>query len=144
MTNTSVVREFMTHNPRTVQPNSIVKIAAKIMSDNEIRHLVVTDHDGHLCGVLSQRDMLKHIADCYNNEKRPGDSEVWEFMEAAVLTATPETPIVEAARMMTENKLGCLPVVDGNDFPVGILTRSDLLRHIVDNHITEFEEVLCN
>jgi CBS domain-containing protein len=48
-------------------------------------------------------------------------------MSAELYTTTPDTPVSEAARLMIERKIGCLPVVDGEKL-VGIVTETDLVR----------------
>jgi CBS domain-containing protein len=49
-----------------------------------------------------------------------------------VITVTPDTTIVEAARLMLENKIGGIPVLDG-DYLVGIITESDIFRTVVQH-----------
>jgi CBS domain-containing protein len=55
---------------------------------------------------------------------------VREIMVTEIETVDPDTPLVEAAETLFENKIGCLPVVEGNRL-VGILTESDFVRRFV-------------
>jgi CBS domain-containing protein len=56
---------------------------------------------------------------------------VKEAMSAEIHTTSPDTPVHEAARLMIERKIGCLPVVDGEKL-VGIVTETDLVRLLAD------------
>ncbi|HEY4587832.1 MAG TPA: CBS domain-containing protein, partial [Thermoanaerobaculia bacterium] len=59
-----------------------------------------------------------------------------EVMTSEVETAEPDLPLQEAARIMFENKLGCLPVVEGWRL-VGILTESDFVKHFTHRHVND-------
>ena len=54
----------------------------------------------------------------------------WVFMNGKVVTIQPDAPLAVAAQSMLENRVGALPVVDDQDQLIGIVTESDLLRHL--------------
>jgi acetoin utilization protein AcuB len=56
---------------------------------------------------------------------------VGEFMTTAIIATAPDTPIEDAARKLYEHRIGCLPVLDGDDM-VGIITETDVLRAFVE------------
>ncbi len=99
----------------------------------KFRHMPVTD-DRRLVGLVTQRDLLRVSA----SSLLPGAPEqtahlAKEYRIRDVMTRTPravepETPLVEAARLMQHEKLGCLPVVNGDNVVVGILTEADFVR----------------
>ena len=60
---------------------------------------------------------------------------VKEAMSEAVHTTTPDVPLAEAARVMIERKIGCLPVVEGEKL-VGILTETDVVRLVADGKVS--------
>jgi CBS domain-containing protein len=66
---------------------------------------------------------------CYHSAKRliPKQVKIKEVMTTALITVTPETPVTEVIRLMTENSLKGLPVVDERFHPVGIITQNDLI-----------------
>jgi CBS domain-containing protein len=66
---------------------------------------------------------------CYHSAKRliPKQVKINELMTTTLITATPETPVTEVIRLMTENSLKGLPVVDERFRPVGIITQNDLI-----------------
>ncbi len=126
----TLVKHIMTSNVRTVHPKAITMQVTRLMATYDIRHLVVSEDAVHVLGVISQRDLLKHITRCFTDNVPPSRTEVWEFMNVVVLTIEPEKPIYEAAQLVEQRKIGCLPVVDEKNRLVGIITRSDLLRHM--------------
>ena len=127
------VRGLMTWEVATVLPDADTEEAWNLMSDRQLRHLVVVDRDGELLGVVSHRDLLRHAlieqADLPRYVERTllSRTRVREVMIHAVVTAEPEQEAADAARTLFDNKIGCLPVVEGNRV-VGILTESDFVR----------------
>ena len=93
------------------------------MNTAEIRHIPVVDQRNHVIGVISNRDLARAVGKA-GNQPTP----VAGIMSRAVLTVRPTTPAHEAAAMMLEHKIGCLPVVGDDEQLVGIITESDFLR----------------
>jgi CBS domain-containing protein len=99
----------------------------------KFRHMPVTE-ERRLVGLISQRDLLRISA----SSLLPGSSEqtahlsknfrVRDVMVRDVKTVNPETSLSVAARLLSQHKLGCLPVVDEHNVLVGILTESDFVR----------------
>jgi len=131
------VRDVMGRVVRTVGRNDQLAIADKLMHEERIRHLPVLDQDGIVCAVLSQRDLFRGaLLKALGYGGRAEDSMlrqvvVKEAMSETVHTTTPDTPVTEAARLMIERKVGCLPVVEGETL-VGIVTETDLVRLVAD------------
>ena len=127
------VHDLMTPNVVGVRSDDSVETAYQLMLDYRIRHLVVIDGDGDLVGVLTHRDLLRHSlierAELAPSLQRHvmARIRVEEVMTSEVETAEPGQWLREAARMMFENKYGCLPVVEDARL-VGILTESDFVR----------------
>jgi CBS domain-containing protein len=129
----TLVRDLMTRDVHTVDPNDALLTADRIMTLGRIRHVLVVDDDKLLVGVLSQRDLfhnglLRALGyGSYAAHKAMDGLLVKEVMTNAPLTIAPDTPLSRAAATMFKSKVGCLPVVDGNRL-VGILTESDFVR----------------
>ena len=102
------------------------------MAAGQLRHLPVVDH-GALVGLVTQRDLFKAAMSSamgYGDKAHKAflqSVRVKEIMVAPVVTVTPETSVAEAADMMMQRGLGCLPVVEREKL-VGIVTKTDLLR----------------
>ena len=127
------VRDVMTADPTTLKRNDKLTLADDIMLLGRIRHLPVLDDDGQrLVGIVSQRDLFRDaLAQAlgygrHAQRKILDTLSVKEVMTGDVVTTSPDTSLVEAARLLTERKIGCLPVVE-NGRLVGILTEGDFV-----------------
>ena len=116
------VDEWMSREVVTLEETDDLSLASTILHLGRIRHLPVV-RDGRLVGLVTSREVLKAMAG------RPGDATLArDAMTRRLITVTASTPLREAIHLMLENKFGCLPVVEGRDTLVGILTEADLLR----------------
>jgi CBS domain-containing protein len=127
------VRELMTEDLVTVLPETETAVAWDLMGERDLRHLIVVDEEGDLLGVVSHRDLLRNAlierADVplFVERELLQRTRVRDVMVSLVLTAEPEQDAAEAARTLFDEKIGCLPVVEGRRV-VGILTESDFVR----------------
>jgi acetoin utilization protein AcuB len=119
------VRDVMVTNPVTVRPHETARHAYQLMRDHRFRHLPVVE-DGHLVGILSDRDLRPVLLSPTLARARVG-----ELMSENLTTVGPEALVEEAASLLVVKKIGCLPVVaDGR--LVGIVTETDLLGVLVE------------
>ena len=126
-----LVRNSMTRELVTVVSETTAAEALALFRMNRIRHLPVLE-GRRLVGVISDRD-LRAATPALGDLARAEALDrirVADEMARDVTTAGPEDPIEDAAMAMYERKIGCLPVVDGEDL-VGILTTSDVMRALV-------------
>jgi|GEM_PF-937907 len=128
------VREVMTSaRLATVRPGDTLPLAAQIMVWSNARHLPVV-RNGEVVGVVSQRDLLGR----QRAERAGATATVQDVMHAPAITVDADAPLAAAVSLMFEHKLGCLPVLSaakpsaGQATLVGILTTTDLLRHMLD------------
>jgi len=121
------VREAMTAPAVTVSLRQTIGEAAAIMRRGRFRHLPVVQ-SGALAGVISERDL--HTGDGTLSEDEHRRRPLRAVMTADVITIAAHDPIEQAARLMLENKVGCLPVME-QDAVVGIITESDIFRAFV-------------
>ncbi len=127
------VRDVMTRGVATIHSDALARGAADMIRARKIRHLPVVDRDGRLVGIVTDRDLRQMIFDPAIRQRvssladRLKSVTVAEVMTTGVLTVRPGMDIRDAASLMHEQKIGALPVVDG-DRLVGVLTESDVLK----------------
>jgi CBS domain-containing membrane protein len=126
------VRDVMTAEVTTLQRNDKLTLADDIMRLGRIRHLPVVDENGQLAGIVTQRDLFrgalaKALGYGERAQRQLMDTlVVKELMTSDVVTTTPDTPLAEAAHVLTERKIGCLPVIEAGRL-VGIITEGDFV-----------------
>ncbi|MEQ1566690.1 MAG: CBS domain-containing protein [Myxococcota bacterium] len=126
------VSELMTDPVVSAGRNDTLDAAYEAMLDGGFRHLPVTDGDGELVGVLSQRDIAARLGpfvrqDMVAQTERLERFTVGQAMSEVVDTIDPDDPVQLAAEILLERKISCLPVVEGTRL-VGIVTESDFVR----------------
>jgi len=130
------VREKMNRNIITITPDQSLQMARERMHKHGIRRLPVVEH-GKLIGIITDRDVRQAWAS-------PATSlathellylldrlTVAEVMTSKAFTVTPDTPLVEAARLLRDHKIGGLPVLEGSQV-VGMITGTDLLEAFIE------------
>lgn len=127
------VRDLMSTELITMDPDETLRDLAKLFEWKAIRHVPITDDSERLVGLVTHRDYLTVAISKFAQLNKAEIDEVYshikirDFMGRKIAAATPETPLRAAAQMMLENKYGCLPVVDGEKL-VGIITEADFVR----------------
>jgi len=118
------VQDVMTHEVVTLTPPQPFTEALALLARHRFRHLVVTETDARLAGVISDRDMLRFMSSGADLKA----ATVADVMRQGVVAIRPETLLSEAAGQMLSRRINCLPVVDENERLCGILTSTDLLQ----------------
>ncbi len=116
------VGQYMSTDLFTVHPEDLVDLAASVMDWEHLRHVPVEDHEGHLVGLITHRQLLRQVSQ--GQAGRP--VAVREIMKPEPITVTPETTTMAALDLMRTNKLGCLPVVQDGKL-VGLVSESDFI-----------------
>ena len=126
------VGDVMTRKVSTLKRNDRLSVADELMKLGGFRHVVVLDEAGAVAGVVSRRDIF-HGALAWSlgqgkaaHQKSLASYPVKQVMTTGVVTVAPDLELRQAAALMTEKKIGCLPVVDETKL-VGILTEGDFL-----------------
>ena len=129
------VRDIMSAEVTTLGRNDTLLLAKDIMNLGRIRHFPVVEDD-ELVGVVSQRDLYRASL---GTVMQYGEKAQRAFLESVVvkeimvdpISIGPDATVGDAARLMMEHKIGCLPVLE-NDRLVGIVTETDMLQVVVD------------
>jgi acetoin utilization protein AcuB len=131
------VDAIMSRDLVTVMPDTALMEIRSLFHERGFRHLLVVEPDDTLCGVISDRDVLRALSpflDTYSEEHRDVKTlsqPASEIMRHDPITVGPDTAIGEAARFLLNNSISSLPVVEGTAL-VGIVTTRDLLQHYAD------------
>jgi CBS domain-containing protein len=120
----STLGELMHDTFVSVAPEDTIGEAATKMVERRVGSVVVSDF-GRLIGILTERDMLRAVAD----RTHPSDARVRQWMTPDPITATETMPAQEAARIMLQNNFRHLPVVVG-ERAVGIVSIRDVTQWI--------------
>ncbi len=133
------MRERIRKNPVTIGPDASFFEARNLIRDKGIRHLPVVDKGGRLLGIVTDRD----IRDAGPSDATTLSVHEWNYLlgnlkvsgfmtpRNKLITITPDTLIEEAVRLMRQNKIGCLPVLEGDKL-YGIFTETDAMDHLLD------------
>ncbi|WP_246141584.1 CBS domain-containing protein [Phaeodactylibacter luteus] len=121
-----LVDEFMETDLFTVQKDDLIELVAELMDWRKIRYMPVENSKGDLVGLITSRLLLRYYT---HQHKLNGKAAacVKDIMIANPKTIGPNATIIQAMRTMRENKIGCLPVVQGQEL-IGIITEMDFLR----------------
>ncbi|MFO1421950.1 MAG: CBS and ACT domain-containing protein [Candidatus Competibacteraceae bacterium] len=131
------VDRIMTREVVQVAEDTRLTQLAALMRDHRIRHLPVA-RDGHLVGLVTSHD-LERVSPSPITTLSVGEANYLlgkltaaKLMRTQVVTCAPDTLVEEAARLLRQERIGCLPVVENGDRLVGILTHEDLLDFFLD------------
>lgn len=134
------IGQFMSTDLFTVSPDDLIDFAASVMDWRHIRHVPVEDRDGRLVGLVTHRGLLRLLTSGANRELKP--ITVQEIMVKDPVTVSPATSSLEAMELMRRHRVGCLPVVEGDQL-VGIVTSYDFLEasaRLFQQHLKEHTE----
>jgi acetoin utilization protein AcuB len=131
------VSDWMVTKVFTVSPDDNISLAIKLLKEKNIKHLPVIKENREVLGILSDRDIKDYTPskatslDVYELHYVLFNTKVKEIMIKKVYTTAPRTPIEEAAMVMFDRNIGCLPVVE-KDKLVGIISDRDIFRVLID------------
>ena len=132
-----LVKNRMTPNPTTITTNTSLKEALELIRSQSFRHLPVVDGEGKLVGITTEKSLVyasptsATSLSVFEVDYILSRTKVGQIIQGEVITVGPELPIEEAARVMVDHSIGCLPVVEG-DALVGIISDTDIFRVFVE------------
>ncbi len=117
------IRDAMTSNPRTVQPEASAQEVARLMKSEDVGSIPIVEGD-RLTAIVTDRDLALHVV----AGGKSADTTVGEFASRELVTIDPTQSLEEAARLMGEHQLRRLPVVEEDGTLVGIIAQADLAQ----------------
>lgn len=131
------VELYMTKSPIVVKDDLSLADARELLKNEKIHRLPVVGKKGKLIGIITEKDILyatpssMTTLDVYEIHTLFAKLKIKETMKKNVITVSPGTHIEEAARILEDNNIGGLPVVE-NDLVVGIITESDIFKVFIN------------
>lgn len=132
-----LVGRRMTRNPITARPEDSVTDVRELMRREKVTHLPVLDRQKRLVGILTEKDLVRvspspaTTLSIWEINSLLSRLKVEQVMTREVVSADPQMPVEDAARIMADKDIGCLPVVETGRL-VGIITESDLFKLFVE------------
>jgi acetoin utilization protein AcuB len=132
------VRDCMSSPAVAITPDTPLPDALNLMHEHRFRRLPVVDENDKLVGIVSERDLLyaspppATLLSGLELNHLLAELPTKKIMTRKVLTTTPDTFVEDAARLMVENKVGGLPVVDEDKHVVGVITETDVFRAFIE------------
>jgi acetoin utilization protein AcuB len=127
----------MTPNPKVIGPETSHPEALRILHKEKFRYLPVVDKAGKVIGMVTETDLL-HASpssatslSIYEMNYLLANLKVREVMSSPPITVAEDAPIEEAARLMIDKVIGCLPVMRGDQL-VGVITETDIFKTFVE------------
>lgn len=135
-----VLKDIMQKKVVTISPDATIRDCAKKMKDFKVGYIVVTNGET-IKGCVTDRDLVLWLA----SGKNPDDTRIDSIMQSHVITATPDTDVFEASKLMARKKVRRLPVIENSKLQ-GLISVSDLASVIeeeVDNflHVEEAYQI---
>lgn len=132
-----LIQDIMTKRVVTIEMDDKLSVVKDIFDNSKFRHLLVLE-ENKLFGVVSDRDLLKALSpnlgtmtetykDAATLNKR-----VHQIMSRKPITLPPTASIREAVNLFNSHRISCIPIVDHDFRPVGIVSWRDILRHLFD------------
>lgn len=125
------VRDLMTEDPLSLEPEDTIQQAEELMEENRIRQLPVVS-DSELVGIITDRDIRSFLSGrlfgSVKERQKAMNTKIASVMTEKPVTLSPDDDLSDAVELLIEEKVGGIPVVDEEEVLVGIITQVDVLR----------------
>jgi CBS domain-containing protein len=135
MTSVSDLLKHKGHTIVSIVPSETLESAARLLTEKRIGAVVVLDRRGKLCGILSERDIVRAIAD--RGLTAALAMRVEDMMTKEVRTCQPSEPVKDLMKMMTLRRHRHVPVVDASGELVGVVSIGDAVKARLDEQASE-------
>src|SRR5271165_6263218 len=130
------VRSIMTARVVTVEMDDRLDVVKQIFDTLKFHHLLVVDDHKKLIGVVSDRDLLKALSPYVGGAAETArdsatlNKRVHQIMSRNPLTLQPQAQVADAVQLFLNQRISCIPIVDLEFKPVGILSWRDVLKSL--------------
>jgi CBS domain-containing protein len=129
MLQTILVKDYMTRRVTTLHPDSGILQAVHTLIEKDISGAPVTDEDGALIGILTEKDCMRVVLNATYHSEYGGT--VADYMKTDIEVMAPDDSIVDAAQRFLDKRYHRYPVLDNNTL-VGQISRRDVMRALED------------
>ncbi|MFA6695823.1 MAG: CBS domain-containing protein, partial [Sphaerochaeta sp.] len=132
-----IIERRMTRNPVTATPDMSIAEASTLMKQEKVHRLPVLDKEKRLVGIITEKDILYATPSpatslsIHEMAYLLSKLTVKKLMSKNVVSITKDTTVEEAARMMVDQDLSSLPVLEGQQL-IGIVTKSDMFKILLE------------
>jgi acetoin utilization protein AcuB len=132
-----LVKDRMTSDPLTITTDTSLKDALELIRSKPFRHLPVLDENDKLVGIVTEKSLVyaaptpTTTLSVFEVDYILSRTKVGQIIQGPVITVGPDLPIEEAARVMVDHRIGCLPIVE-DDKLLGIISDTDIFRVFVE------------
>jgi acetoin utilization protein AcuB len=118
----------------TLSMDSPLSKAKELFESNKVHHVIVIDDNGLLAGVITDRDLYKNLSPTVGTSHETHRDtalmqvKTHQIMSRSVVKAYAQQTLNEAVLLLHDNHVSCLPIVDENNKPIGIITWRDILK----------------
>src|SRR5580693_8400292 len=126
--------KIMTAKVVTVEMDDRLEVVKEIFDTMHFHHLLVTDELGKLSGIVSDRDLLRALSPYVGSAAETArdlatlNKRVHQVMSRHPITLHPQSTAAEAVSLLLAHRISCIPIVDDEFKPVGIVSWRDLLK----------------
>ncbi len=132
-----LVKDRMVSDPLTITTDTSLKDALELIRSKPFRHLPVLDENDKLVGIVTEKSLVyaaptpTTTLSVFEVDYILSRTKVGQIIQGAVITVEPDLPVEEAARVMVDHRIGCLPIVE-DDKLLGIISDTDIFRVFVE------------
>jgi acetoin utilization protein AcuB len=133
------LEKIMTTDIISLELDADLSQARAIFSSHKIHHILITNQK-ILVGVITDRDLYKHLSPTIGTNKETHQDnmiltkKIHLIMNRDLVTATPETQVNDSVLLFHDNHISCLPIVNKQFQPIGIITWRDVLKVIAQQY----------
>jgi len=132
-----LIKDRMTRDPVVIRTSTNLKEALDMVRSNPFRHLPVLDEEDKLVGIVTEKSLVyasptsSTTLSVFEVDYILSRTKIGQIIQGDVITVAPDLPVEEAARVMIDHRIGCLPVVKDGKL-VGIVSDTDIFRVFVE------------
>ncbi len=128
------IENLMNTDLLTLSMDSPLSEAKELFESNNVHHLIITDDEGLLAGIMTDRDLYKHLSPTVGTSQETHrdttlmQKKLHQVMARNLITTQAHQSLAKAVVLLHDNHISCLPVVNKQNKPIGIITWRDLLK----------------